>query len=419
MSDYVPPAALPTHVLQRLDVQQALARKDFGRLFYLTRKWGGISYSKIAESCDIKPERVGTLARGKGGITTYDKIIQIADGMRIPGHFLGLLPRPWEAATASSSIAGQPGHPEVAAVELAGQMYESELLRHLGQQWHHLVKTDNLLGPRAALRGVCDQIRIIEELLNLASFGTALRKGLLSLAARYAESASWLYEDSGDVVKAHAWTDRAVQWAYEADDQAMLAWAFFRKSQQAEEPGNSIALAETAQRNRDALPRPMRSAIVQQQAAGFARIGDEQGAHRLFDQALEWAVDPDLYGDARNGHGSFCTLSYIELERARAWTVLGLPQRAVAIYDHVIPRMPVVYQRDRGVALARCAAAYTFLEEPEHAAVLAREALAIAHATGTGRAVNDLAAIAAPLRRHQALPVVKRLLNELDAAGEN
>lgn len=96
MSDYIPPAALPEHVLRRPDVQQALARRDFGRLFYLTRKWAGISYSKIAASCGIKPERVGRLARGDGAITTYDKILQICDGMRIPGHFLGLLPRPWE-----------------------------------------------------------------------------------------------------------------------------------------------------------------------------------------------------------------------------------------------------------------------------------------------------------------------------------
>lgn len=96
MSDFVPPAALPEHVLRRPDVQEALARRDFGRLFHLARKWAGISYSKIAASCDIKPERVGQLARGNGAITTYNKIVQICDGMRIPGHFLGLLPRPWE-----------------------------------------------------------------------------------------------------------------------------------------------------------------------------------------------------------------------------------------------------------------------------------------------------------------------------------
>ncbi|MDH6122487.1 helix-turn-helix transcriptional regulator [Kitasatospora sp. GAS204B] len=79
-------------------MRAALAAHDFGAVFSLARKWAGISYSKIAESCDIKPERVGKLARGDGSITTYDKITQIADALRVPGHLIGLAPRPWEPA---------------------------------------------------------------------------------------------------------------------------------------------------------------------------------------------------------------------------------------------------------------------------------------------------------------------------------
>lgn len=91
-------AALPARVLERADMQEALDRRDFGTVFRLARKWGGVSYSKIAEACDIKSERVGVLARGEGAITTYDKILQVCDALRIPGHTLGLLPRPWETA---------------------------------------------------------------------------------------------------------------------------------------------------------------------------------------------------------------------------------------------------------------------------------------------------------------------------------
>lgn len=97
-----PRAALPETVLQRDDVRDALAHQDFGQLFVLARKWGGVSFSAIAECCDIKPERVGTLARGHGAITSHTKMLQIADGLRIPGHLLGLLPRPWEPSHPSS-----------------------------------------------------------------------------------------------------------------------------------------------------------------------------------------------------------------------------------------------------------------------------------------------------------------------------
>lgn len=86
-------AALPRHVLERQDVLSSLARHDFGQLFLLARRWGGISYSRIAESTGIKPERVGSLARGNGSITSYAKIGEVADGLRIPGRLLGLTPQ--------------------------------------------------------------------------------------------------------------------------------------------------------------------------------------------------------------------------------------------------------------------------------------------------------------------------------------
>ena len=295
---------------------------------------------------------------------------------------------------------------------------ESELLHHLNEQWHHLVRADNLLGPRAALQGVRDQLRIINELLELTSANAPMRSDLLALAARYAESASWLYEDSGELAQAHTWSGRAIQWAYEAEDGPMLAWAYFRKSQQASTPGHALALVGTAQRHQQQLPVPIRASLLQHQATNLARTGDGSEAHRCFDRALEWAVETDVYGDARAGHGSFCTADYIELERARAWTELSSPQRAVGLFDEIIPRLPVVYQRDRSVALARCANAYVALGEVEHAAELAHKALDIAHTTGTGRVVSDLAGLANDLRPYHDVTTVAALLDELGVAAE-
>jgi hypothetical protein len=41
----------------------------------------------------------------------------------------------------------------------AGQL--DELIGHVDDQWHALVKTDNLLGPRHALAGVRAQLTLI------------------------------------------------------------------------------------------------------------------------------------------------------------------------------------------------------------------------------------------------------------------
>ncbi|MFD9932274.1 helix-turn-helix domain-containing protein [Streptomyces massasporeus] len=79
-------------------MRRALETHDFGTVFRLARSRAGISYSRIAAECDIKPDRVGTLAKGQGKITTIDKVRQIADALRVPGDMVGLAPRPWEAS---------------------------------------------------------------------------------------------------------------------------------------------------------------------------------------------------------------------------------------------------------------------------------------------------------------------------------
>ena len=55
-------------------------------------------------------------------------------------------------------------------------------------------------------------------------------------------------------------------------------------------------------------------------------------SHRALDAAHQWAA-LDNAGDARGGHGSFCTQTYVESQRAHCWTALGKPHRAVQVYD--------------------------------------------------------------------------------------
>ncbi|MFJ8738023.1 transcriptional regulator [Embleya sp. NPDC127516] len=106
MNDYLSRAVLPAHVLDRDDMRAALSNRDFGAVFALARKWCGISFQKIADACEINPQRVGTLARGEGRITTIDKVETIADAMRIPGEMLGLAPRPWERSSRTPVLTG-------------------------------------------------------------------------------------------------------------------------------------------------------------------------------------------------------------------------------------------------------------------------------------------------------------------------
>ncbi|MGW6522595.1 hypothetical protein [Streptomyces sp. NPDC054962] len=94
------PAALPPHVLERADVRSAIANHDFGEVFRLARLHGHISYAKISEAVGYKREHVGKMARPEADgsvrprITQHYKILEVVDGLRIPGHLAGLAPRP-------------------------------------------------------------------------------------------------------------------------------------------------------------------------------------------------------------------------------------------------------------------------------------------------------------------------------------
>ncbi len=90
--------------------------------------------------------------------------------------------------------------PPGARLELASLAQIGEILVHLREQWHLLVKTDNLFGPRYALAGVLDQIEIVDALMRTTRDTT--RTEVARLAAQYAESAAWLYEDAYDLTGA-------------------------------------------------------------------------------------------------------------------------------------------------------------------------------------------------------------------------
>ncbi|MFB9472220.1 helix-turn-helix transcriptional regulator [Nonomuraea salmonea] len=295
--------------------------------------------------------------------------------------------------------------------------HTEELLAHLGEQWHALVRTDNLLGPRHALGGVCTQLTILTSLLRHVR--PPLRDDALRLAALYAESAAWLYEDAGNLTASRLWTGHAMEWALEAGDRPMVAWTLFRRSQQAQSQGNGaevVGLAEAARREQGDVADPMLPAILQQQAHGLALDGAEVASHDLLDRAREYATTDDA-GDARLGHGSFCTPAYVELQRGRVWLALGHPRRAVQAFDSAIKNLSPTYQRDRGLAHAGLSIALAAERQPEAAASAAVQALTIAQDSGSTRILSMVTSVAHRLARHAHLEPVAEFLAELDATS--
>ncbi|MFB7473731.1 hypothetical protein [Kitasatospora sp. NPDC056184] len=92
---------LSAELLAREDLRLALAEHDFAAAFGLIKKYGGLSQNRIAAACQLTPGKVSVImSDGSKRITSYEVIARIADGLGIPGNFLGLAPRSWEKCSA-------------------------------------------------------------------------------------------------------------------------------------------------------------------------------------------------------------------------------------------------------------------------------------------------------------------------------
>lgn len=87
---------LSAELLARDDLRLALVEHDFASAFRLVKKYGGLSQNRIASACQLTPGKVSTIMSGCQKVTSFEVITRIADGLRIPGHLIGLAARPWE-----------------------------------------------------------------------------------------------------------------------------------------------------------------------------------------------------------------------------------------------------------------------------------------------------------------------------------
>ena len=88
-------------LLARDDFRAACGAQDFGEMFRLMRKYDGASQDRISSPVNgLTQSRVSKIIRGDERIATFDLMLRIVDGLRIPAALLGLAARPWETAPA-------------------------------------------------------------------------------------------------------------------------------------------------------------------------------------------------------------------------------------------------------------------------------------------------------------------------------
>jgi hypothetical protein len=419
MPKYEPPQDLPARLLGDREMIEACRQRDFSRVFCLVKARAGIYPSLIARRCDLTPSRVAEVIAGQRVIKDIGVIERVADGLRIPGRMLGLARREWEPSDGQHPVtpfsATVPtwmpsdvteedlwiGAPEDDAndPELVLSLIESQL--------PELYKAANFFGARQSVPSALQHAHGIMRLLETA--GGPTRDALLRTGALVAEFLGWLYQDLGDFRTAAYWSDRSMEWAQEAADDHLQSYVLYRKSHQATSRGNAqkaVALARAAQRIPDLTPQ-ITALAAQQEAQGYALMQNPRAALAKFDEAHELAsaaaeARPDSKLDT-----SYCTPTYVEIQRANCWIDLGEPIRAVGLFEAELATLPRVYRNDRGVYLARLARAYAKGNEAELAADTATKARVIVNQTGSARTLAELDAVATLVETRQNEPAVE------------
>ncbi|WP_329367875.1 helix-turn-helix domain-containing protein [Streptomyces sp. NBC_00669] len=129
----MPALQIPQEIVTRADVRRALAEHDFADAFRIIKQYAGFSQNRIAIACGLTPGKVSTIMSGSTQVTSYDVLVRIADGLGIPGGYVGLAPRPWEGEVVPPpDTAEVPVHMDSpwqtdVTVELAGQLTSADL----------------------------------------------------------------------------------------------------------------------------------------------------------------------------------------------------------------------------------------------------------------------------------------------------
>ncbi|MCZ0974119.1 hypothetical protein O1L55_28345 [Streptomyces albulus] len=318
------PRELPARLLTDPEMIDACRVRDFSRVFRLVKKQAGIYPSMIARLCDLTPSRVGEVIAGERRLQHMDVVERIADGLRIPGHMLGLARRSWETPPALTVTEREPATeppsllPEQPKpVDLPGADVDSILaltsapdpspstLKALRASIQDYWRRDDQHGGETLRPAVIGQLRYVVGLLG-ESKSRPLKNDLYGVAAELARLTGWTHFDARQYIQARAYFTQALQLAKEVDDRPFMANVLACMSLQAtyqDKPADALAFVQAAQdaaRADNGATARVHSMLAMREAFAHASLGSRTAthaalaeAHRQFERIR--TDDPDPY----------------------------------------------------------------------------------------------------------------------------
>ncbi|MFC8664045.1 XRE family transcriptional regulator [Streptomyces sp. NPDC057199] len=432
MTGYEPTTALPRDLLNRADMKAAITAHDFGTVFLLARSQAGITYSQIASACDIKPERVGLLARGQGSVTTFEKITRIADALRIPGRMLGLAPRAWEEsehgtsgdgedlrrreffkASASAGLAAS--LPDLTRPPAGGRI-GNDIPNRLRERTARLRRLDDILGGGDTYRVYLSEYQKTKALIRDASYTEETGRALRSVLAEMAQQAGWAAFHAGRAADATSLYEASHQAAVDAGDAALagnaLAFLAYQNVGGNRQVGVQIASRSCATAGADAPPGVR--ALLHERLAWAHAVAEEADETERALAAAEAAL-AEVEDSPQPDWVTWVDHNELQIMTGRCWTELRRPLRAVPVLKTALARFDNAQARDKSLYMSWLAASYLHAGEVEEAADVTSRALDLSAEVASVRPRQRLDPIIENLAGHRALPAVAAVLEKARA----
>ncbi|MFJ4799991.1 hypothetical protein [Streptomyces murinus] len=298
---------LPAGLLTDPAMIEACQARDFSRIFWLAKVRAGIYPSMIARRCDLTPSRVGEVITGRRQLLHMDVVERISDGLRIPGHLLGLARRSWETPQTLTvtprepfegptsvdvrSAVGLPGADVDSILALAAERDLSpSMLDALHSSISDYWRRDDEHGGETLRPAVVGQLRYVIGLLK-EQRPTPMRDGLHSIAAELARLTGWTYFDARQYNQARAYFTEALGLAKAIDDRQFTANVLACMSLQAtyqDKPGDALALVAAAQDQargaEETTPRVL-AMLAMRESFAHATLGNHGATHAAISEA--------------------------------------------------------------------------------------------------------------------------------------
>ncbi|NUT95943.1 MAG: helix-turn-helix domain-containing protein [Saccharothrix sp.] len=294
--------------------------------------------------------------------------------------------------------------------------HTGEYLEHHRRLFDSARRLGQVTPPTTVLPMVVGQAQALRTLAGQARGKDAA--AVAALSARAAEFAGWMAQESGDDEAAEWWTGRAVAVAAEAGDPHTASYALVRRALITMYRGDAAATVGYAERAQMVPGTPARilGLAAQREAQGHALAGDYDACMRALDRAAFHlaAAAEEMPGEPVIGTTHIADPVAV----VTGWCLLdlGRPEKAAAVLDREVARIPVSAVRARLRFGVRQALAHAMAGELEVACELAETMTGQAAAIGSATILADLRRLAATLRRWHTHPAVRALDPSFNAA---